>query len=326
MSIGELIRLLGDGDFHSGQQLGERLGVSRTAVWKQLKKLETMDLPLEAVKGRGYRLVDAIESLDGKSIVAQLSAEPRRHLKRLFVEDVLDSTNTYLRERFRQGAGHGEVCLAESQTAGRGRRGKAWSTSWGRSLILSLGWRFDAGVGALEGLSLAVGVAVAEVLEAAGAEIALKWPNDILIAVDGEWRKLAGILLEVTGDVEGPCEVVIGIGLNVSLSAAGREAAGQPAGALADRLPAPSRNHLAAAIIDALLMLLPQFEQRGFAAWQAGWNQRHAFAGQPIKVIQARETYPATAKAVDASGNLVVTTAEGDLTLMGGEISIRPGR
>ncbi|WP_110678693.1 biotin--[acetyl-CoA-carboxylase] ligase [Salinicola sp. RZ23] len=326
MSIGELIRLLGDGDFHSGQQLGERLGVSRTAVWKQLKKLEAMDLPLEAVKGRGYRLVDAIESLDGKSIVAQLSAEPRRHLKRLFVEDVLDSTNTYLRERFRQGAGHGEVCLAESQTAGRGRRGKAWSTSWGRSLILSLGWRFDAGVGALEGLSLAVGVAVAEVLEAAGAEIALKWPNDILIAVEGEWRKLAGILLEVTGDVEGPCEVVIGIGLNVSLSAAGREAAGQPAGALADRLPAPSRNRLAAAIIDALLMLLPQFERRGFVAWQAGWNQRHAFAGQRVNVIQARETYPATAKAVDASGNLVVTTGEGDLTLMGGEISIRPGR
>ncbi|OLO02954.1 biotin--[acetyl-CoA-carboxylase] ligase [Salinicola socius] len=324
MSIGDLIRLLGDGRYHSGQQLGERLGVSRTAVWKQLKKLEAMDLPLEAVKGRGYRLVNSLESLDGASIVSQLSAEPRRHLKRLFVEDVLDSTNTFLRERFRHGAGHGEVCLAESQTAGRGRRGKAWNTHWGGSLILSMGWRFDAGVAALEGLSLAVGVVLAEVIEAAGGEVALKWPNDVLVAIDGEWRKLAGILLEVTGDVEGPCEVVIGIGVNISLSDAVREAAGQPVGALADVIEAPSRNHVAASLIESLLTMLPRFEQHGFGAWQAEWNRRHAYAGSTIRVHQGNASYAAVAGEVDGNGNLIVMTNGGKRTLTGGEISIRP--
>ena len=323
MSIGDLIRLLGDGNYHSGQQLGEHLGVSRTAVWKQLKKLEAMDLPLEAVKGRGYRLVNSLESLDGASIVAQLPAGPRRHLKRLFVEDVLDSTNTFLRDRFRHGAGHGEVCLAESQTAGRGRRGKAWSTSWGGSLILSLGWRFESGVAALEGLSLAVGVVLAEVIETLGVNVALKWPNDVLIAIGDEWRKLAGILLEVTGDVEGPCEVVIGIGVNVSLNDAVRKAAGQPIGALAYVIDFPSRNHVAAALIESLLTMLPEFERQGFSAWRAEWNRRHAYAGHAIRIHQGSTSYTATAIEVDRQGNLMVMTDAGERALTGGEISIR---
>lgn len=323
-SIGDLIRLLGDGNYHSGQQLGEFLGVSRTAVWKQLKKLDAMDLPLEAVKGRGYRLLDSLESLDGAAIISRLSAGPRRHLQRLFVEDVLESTNTFLRDRFRHGAGHGEVCLAESQTAGRGRRSKVWSTSWGASLILSLGWRFEAGVAALEGLSLAVGVVLAEVVEAMGATVGLKWPNDVLMEVDGEWRKLAGILLEVTGDVEGPCEIVIGIGVNVTLNDAVREAAGQPVAALSDSIDRPSRNGLAAALIDSLLTMLPAFERQGFQAWQQQWNRRHAYAGRSIRVHQGGAGYIARAIDVDESGNLVVETDTGERALAGGEISIRP--
>ncbi|WP_110669255.1 biotin--[acetyl-CoA-carboxylase] ligase [Salinicola halophilus] len=326
MSIGDLIRLLGDGHYHSGQQLGEHFGVSRTAIWKQLQKLEAMDLPLEAVKGRGYRLVNTLDSLNGAEIVANLAAEPRQHLKRLFVEDVVDSTNTFLRERFRQGAGHGEVCLAESQTAGRGRRGKSWSTRWGQSLIFSLGWRFEGGVASLEGLSLAVGVKLAELVEALGAEVALKWPNDLLLLVDDEQRKLAGILLEVTGDVEGPCEVVIGIGLNVGLSDAGRHAAGQPAGALSDVLTPPSRNRLVADLITALVDLLPEFERQGFGAWQAAWNRRHAYAGQDVRIHDNSGDYEAKALEVDEKGNLVVLVKDERRALTGGEVSVRPER
>ncbi|MGM8933106.1 biotin--[acetyl-CoA-carboxylase] ligase [Salinicola halophyticus] len=324
MSIGDLIRLLGDGNYHSGQQLGQHLGVTRTAVWKQLKKLEAMGLPLDAVKGRGYRLVNALESLDGAGIVSQLSAGPRHHLKRLYVEDVLDSTNTFLRDRFRHGAGHGEVCLAESQTAGRGRRGKVWSTSWGGSLILSLGWRFEAGVAALEGLSLAVGVVLAEVIEAIAGEVALKWPNDVLLLVDGDWRKLAGILLEVTGDVEGPCEVVIGIGVNVFLDEAVRQAAGQPIAALSEVVEGVSRNALAASLIESLLTMLPLFEQHGFSAWRDRWNARHAYAGRSIRIHQGNTSYAARANDVDENGNLRVETASGEHALTGGEISVRP--
>ena len=124
MTIGNLMRLLSDGEVHSGEQLGEALGVSRAAVWKQLKKLEALGVELVAVKGRGYRLAHPLEPLDGAKIVERLPADARHLLARLFVEDQLPSSNEYLRERFSQGAGHGEVCFVELQTAGRGRRGR----------------------------------------------------------------------------------------------------------------------------------------------------------------------------------------------------------
>lgn len=323
MTIGELIRLLSDGDFHSGEQLGERLGVSRTAVWKQLKKLEAMDIPLEAVKGLGYRLANPVELLDGPAIIAELSRDSRQEMARLFIEESLPSTNRYLRERFEQGAGHGEVCLSESQSEGRGRRGRGWSSPWGRGLLLSLGWRFESGAASLEGLSLAVGVALADVLERHGVEVALKWPNDVLVLGKGPSRKLAGILLEVSGDLSGPCEVVIGLGLNVSLPETVREAIDQPVAAVHDQAPGVTRNRLAADIIDALLTLLPRFEREGFAGWRDGWNRRHAHAGQAIDIIQGPRRQEAVAEGVDAAGNLVVWLDGERQSLASGEISVR---
>ncbi len=323
MTIADLIRLLGDGDYHSGEQLGERLGVSRTAVWKQLKKLEALDIPLEAVKGRGYRLASPLELLDGPAIIAALPREPRRHLARLFVEETLPSTNRFLRERFQQGAGHAEACLAESQSDGRGRRGRQWAGPWGRSLLLSMGWRFEGGASVLEGLSLAVGVAVARVLERHGLEVALKWPNDVLLVEKADMRKLAGVLLEISGDAEGPCEVVVGIGLNVVLPEALRARLDQPVAAVVDQAPGVSRNALAAEVIAALLELLTAFEQKGFAAWRQAWNRRNAHAGREVQVIQGSVSYAAVAEGVDDTGSLMVRRGEEQLSLTGGEISVR---
>ncbi|MCI0511029.1 BirA family biotin operon repressor/biotin-[acetyl-CoA-carboxylase] ligase [Chromohalobacter marismortui] len=323
MTIGDLIRLLSDGEYHSGEQLGERLGVSRTAIWKQLKKLEKMGLQLEAVKGQGYRLSEPLDLLSGPAIIERLPAEPRHHLTRLFVEDALPSTSTFLRERFQQGAGHAEVCLAESQSAGRGRRGRQWLCPWGQGLLFSLGWRFDAGASALEGLSLAVGVVVAEVLEALSVPVALKWPNDVLLCREEGPAKLAGILLEVSGDVAGPCEVVIGIGLNVALPDAARSSVGQPVAALHDVRPDVSRNALSAALVGAMLGMLPVFERHGFEPWRDAWNQRNAYAGRYVEVVQGGRTYTAIADGVDAAGNLQVSV-DGDVRLLaGGEISLR---
>lgn len=323
MTIGDLIRLMSDGDFHSGEQLGERLGVSRTAVWKQLKKLEALGIPLEAVKGLGYRLGEPVTLLDGAEIVSCLDAASRPALRRLFIEESLDSTNAFLRERFAQGAGHGEVCLAESQGAGRGRRGRRWISPWGRGLLLSLGWRFENGVAALEGLSLAVGVVLAEVLEREGARVALKWPNDVLLASDEGQPKLAGILLEVQGDLEGPCEVVIGIGLNVFLPEAVRNEIDQPVAAVADQVPGVSRNVLAAGLIGGLLELMQRFEAEGFAAWQAAWNARHAHANREVEVIQGSQRYRGVALGVDEAGHLEVRCGDELRRLAGGEISVR---
>ncbi|CAM3814146.1 biotin--[acetyl-CoA-carboxylase] ligase [Vreelandella rituensis] len=324
MTIGNLMRLLSDGKVHSGEQLGEALGISRAAVWKQLKKLEGLGIELQAVKGRGYSLVQRLEPLEGADIVSRLPSEARRHLVRLFVEDQLPSSNEYLRQRFTQGAGHGEVCLVEWQTAGRGRRGRAWTTPWGQSLMLSLGWRFEGGVTALEGLSLAVGVAVAQVLESHGVFPKLKWPNDVLLPdAEGRLAKLAGILIEVVGDAAGPCEVVVGMGMNLSLPESLRASIEQPVTALHDHLPMLSRNQLAAEVLAALLALLADFEASGFAGWQQAWNQRHAYADVPVKVIQGAQVTEAVAGDVDETGNLWVNEGGRERRLAGGEISVR---
>lgn len=328
MTIGNLMRLLSDGEVHSGEQLGEALGISRAAVWKQLKKLEALGVELVAVKGRGYRLARRLEPLEGAKIVERLPAQARHHLARLFVEDQLPSSNEYLRQRFEQGAGHGEVCLVELQTAGRGRRGRVWSTPWGQSLMLSLGWRFESGIAVLEGLSLAVGVVVAQVLEQYGVAPKLKWPNDILLSEQGdaasdELGKLAGILIEVTGDAAGPCEVVIGMGMNLWLPETQRAAIDQPVAALFERLPTISRNQLASEVVAGLLAMLADFEQNGFGAWRDAWNQRHAYAGLPIRVIQGQQTSEAVAGEADESGNLWVTESGHSRRLAGGEISVR---
>ncbi|MGE4534252.1 biotin--[acetyl-CoA-carboxylase] ligase [Halomonas sp.] len=324
MTIGDLIRLLSDGEFHSGQQLGEQLGVSRAAVWKQLHKLESLGIAMEAVKGQGYRLAEPLELLDGPRIVAGLSRQARTHLTRLFVEETLPSSNAFLRERFAQRAGHGEVCLVEQQSAGRGRRGRTWNTPWGRSLMLSLGWRVESGIAALEGLSLAVGVALAQVLEAHGARPRLKWPNDVLLETpEGGFGKLAGILVEVSGDASGHCEVVIGMGINVSLPEAFRGTMDQPVAAVEDQVPGISRNLLAVDLLEALLPLVAGFEREGFAPWRDAWNARHAFAGREVDILNGQGREVATAEGVDASGNLVVSRSGRRHVLAGGEISVR---
>ncbi|PMR74220.1 biotin--[acetyl-CoA-carboxylase] ligase [Billgrantia endophytica] len=324
MTIGDLIRLLSDGEFHSGEQLGERLGVSRTAVWKQLKKLEALDIPLEAVKGQGYRLSTPLELLDGGVIVAELARGGRQHLTRLFIEETLPSSNQFIRQRFEQGAGHGEVCLVEQQSEGRGRRGRSWTTPWGHALMLSIGWRFESGVIALEGLSLAVGVVLARVLERHGVAPKLKWPNDVLLeSTEGRLGKLAGILVEISGDAAGPCEVVIGMGINVSLPTAFRDKIEQPVTAVHDQAPGLSRNHLAAELLEELLPLLATYETHGFAAWQDEWNARHAFSGCDVDIHRGDQSYMAVAESVDESGNLWIRREGGRERLAGGEISVR---
>ncbi|XKE45235.1 biotin--[acetyl-CoA-carboxylase] ligase [Halomonas organivorans] len=324
MTIGDLIRLLSDGEFHSGEQLGERLGVSRAAVWKQLRKLEALGIPMEAVKGQGYRLAEPLELLDGSAIVAGLSREARQYINRLFVEETLPSSNLFLRERFAQGAGHGEVCLVEQQSAGKGRRGRTWVTPWGRTLMLSVGWRVESGVAALEGLSLAVGVVLAGVLERHGVRPRLKWPNDVLLETDaGELGKLAGILVELSGDAAGPCEVVVGMGINVDLPDAFRAEIEQPVAAVRDQAPTLSRNALAVELLEALMPVLSAFEQEGFGTWQEAWNARHAFTGREVDIIRGERRETAVAEGVDGSGNLWVRGDAGRERLAGGEISLR---
>jgi len=215
-----LLRQLADGDFHSGEDLAAKVGLTRARVSQVLKDAEAAGLALERVKGRGYRLLEAPDFLAADAVRARLSelAQNRPGAPSLAIEivDQIESTSSELTRRSQRRDVHGMLLAAEWQTEGRGRRGRSWTAVAGGSLTFSLGWRFEQGAGFLAGLSLAVGVAVVRALEAEGfSGIALKWPNDLV----HRHHKLGGILIDLNGDALGPSVVVVGIGVNVRLPA-----------------------------------------------------------------------------------------------------------
>ncbi|MEE4329565.1 MAG: biotin--[acetyl-CoA-carboxylase] ligase, partial [Wenzhouxiangella sp.] len=202
-----LLRILSDGQPISGTTLAERLGVSRTAVWKRVGALRELGLDLPARSGGGYRLARPIDWLDADRI---RSSSSRQDFD-IELAFLVESTNASLARRgpfSRPG-----VLLAEGQTRGRGRRGRGWVSPPGGGLYLSLGYRFESGLTGLAALSLVAGSAAATVLRRAGVPAKLKWPNDIVV----DDRKLGGCLIELGGSAEGPCEAVIGLGINLCI-------------------------------------------------------------------------------------------------------------
>lgn len=317
----QLLRLLSDGKYHSGRELGESLAVSRTAVWKQLHKLDELGLVLESNRGRGYRLPGGLELLDAESI----EREAEWPGLSVTVEPVVDSTNARLMAVAAQ-SDNGALCLAEQQSAGRGRRGRPWVSPFGRNLYMSMLWQFDGGAGVLEGLSLAVGVCVAESLESMGfSGVSLKWPNDILV----EGEKLAGVLLEMTGDPAGVCQVVIGVGVNLSMPPDAAGKIDQPwvdLQQLAQRqgLSPVSRNQLAGKIAGALARMLSSFAVEGFGRWREPWLARAAFLGEAVNLHTVSQVRQGRFAGVNGSGALLLDTDHGQEAVYGGEVSVRP--
>jgi len=318
-----LLPLLADGEFRSGQDLADALGVSRTAVWKQLKKLGELGLQIESVKGRGYRIPGGIELLDDAKIHSSLRPEAAGLLSALEILETVGSTNAEAMHRAEQGTAAGLVCTAEQQTAGRGRRGRQWVSPFASNLYLSLVWEFNQGAAALEGLSLAVGVAVARALAACGLPpVQLKWPNDVLF--DGS--KLGGILLEMIGDAAGACQVVVGVGLNVSMPQASASAIDQ-AWTDIDTISGhehPGRNALLAAMLNELLPLVARFEDQGFARWRNDWQALDGFAGANVVLNTGARQIAGVARGVNERGALQLETTTGVQSVYGGEISMRP--
>ena len=328
MSSSDLLARLADGDFHSGAELGQQLGISRTAVWKQVQKLGPMGLTVESVKGRGYRLLGGLDLLNQAAIVEGLSAEVEACIDHFELLQRVESTNTQVLD-----APEGvSVCLAEQQTAGRGRRGRTWVSPYGKNIYLSCAWPFEGGAAVLEGLSLAVGVALVRALANCGlSDLQLKWPNDLL------WRgrKVAGILLEMSGDAAGRCQVVVGIGLNVTMAAVDAEEITQPWVSLHevarnDGVASLSRNEIVAAILNQLLPLLANYEATGFAAWRDEWLALDAFRNCEVSVSSGRQQFQGVARGVDEAGALLLEESSlGDgvagnvRRCSGGEVSLR---
>jgi BirA family biotin operon repressor/biotin-[acetyl-CoA-carboxylase] ligase len=323
MSRSTLLPLLADGEFHSGQVLADALGISRTAVWKQVNRLNSESgMAIETVRGKGYRIPGGLDLLHTDQVTAALDERARALLSRLEILESVDSTNTEVLRLLERGCTSGVVCAAEQQTAGRGRRGRRWVSPYGSNLYVSVLWEFSQGAAALEGLSLAVGVAVARALRACGAtSLQLKWPNDILCG----GAKLGGILLEMSGDVAGSCRVVIGVGLNVAMpdaAAKGIDQAWTDLNSVCARLP--GRNQLLAAMLNGLLPLLADFERDGFAHWRDEWLSLDAFDSAPVVLDTGAAQLSGIARGVDMRGALRLETDAGIQSIYGGEISLRP--
>ncbi|MCL2524860.1 MAG: biotin--[acetyl-CoA-carboxylase] ligase [Betaproteobacteria bacterium] len=240
--------------------------------------------------------------------------------------DVCDSTSSELLRRADAGAPAGTVIVADRQEAGRGRRGRVWLSSPEGSLTFSLLWRFAGPPARLGGLSLAVGLALAQALEAEGARgIGLKWPNDLLLATPAGHAKLAGVLIELTGNRRG-CQAIIGIGINLRPPpAALPDALAQPPAGLDQAgLAAIDRHALLAAILRQLAAVLDIFAGEGFAALRADWQRRHIWQDRPVQVLDAGET-PLTGRCLgaDADGALLLQTAAGQQRIHSGDVSLR---
>lgn len=308
-----LISLLADGEFHSGEQLGESLGMSRAAINKHIQTLRDWGVDVFTVPGKGYSLPEPIQLLDETFIrreVAQGSVA---------VLPVIDSTNQYLLDRL-AGLQSGDACVAEYQQAGRGRRGRKWISPFGANLYISMYWRLEQGPAAAIGLSLVIGIVMTEVLRDLGADqVRVKWPNDLYL----NDRKLAGILVELTGKTGDAAQIVIGAGVNLSMrnAQAGDINQGwinlQEAGVRIDR------NVLAARLITELRSALHCFEQEGLTPFLSRWEVLDNFINRPVKLIIGEKEIFGISRGIDSQGALLLEQDGVVKPWVGGEISLR---
>lgn len=314
----------------SGDTLAREAGLTRAAVWKRIDALREAGIAIAAAPGRGYRLEQTLDLLDAEAIRAAMAKPARAHLAALDIAWSLDSTNSELlrRETPQRGC---EVLLAERQTGGRGRRGRAWTSPLAAHVYLSIARRFDGGLARLGGLSLVAGIAACEALRALGhAQVGLKWPNDLVVAdaMTGRskgLRKLGGLLVEGGGEAAGAARAVIGLGLNVRMPTDAAKVIDQPWVDLASMASQPvSRNAVVAALLSQLLPALQQFDAEGLAPFLPRYAELDALAGRALRVHDGGSAWPATALGIAADGALRVRDADGcERQVHAGDVSVR---
>ena len=308
-----LISILSDGEFHSGEQLGEHLGMSRAAINKHIQTLRDWGVDVFTVPGKGYSLPEPIQLLDESVICRQLDQGI------VTVLPVIDSTNQYLLDRIST-LNSGDCCVAEYQQAGRGRRGRKWFSPFGANLYLSMFWRREQGPAAAIGLSLVIGIVMAEVLHDLGADkVRVKWPNDLYL----NDRKLAGILVELTGKTGDAAQIVIGAGLNMVMRQVQADIVNQGWITLQEAGITMDRNTLAVRLIKELREALTLFEQDGLAPFLSRWEKLDNFIHRPVKLIIGDKEIFGISRGINAQGALMLEQDGILKPWVGGEISLR---
>lgn len=308
-----LIGILADGEFHSGEQLGERLGMSRAAINKHIQTLRDWGVDVFTVPGKGYSLPEPMQLLDEQAIRSQFDQGT------IAVLPVIDSTNQYLLDRLSE-LSSGDSCIAEYQQAGRGRRGRKWFSPFGANLYLSMFWRLEQGPAAAIGLSLVIGIVMAEVLQDLGADkVRVKWPNDLYL----QDRKLAGILVELTGKTGDAAQIVIGAGLNMVMRHVETDIVNQGWITLQEAGVNMDRNALAVRLIKQLRESLVLFEQEGLVPFLPRWEKLDNFIHRPVKLIIGDKEIFGISRGIDAQGALLLEQDGILKPWVGGEISLR---
>ncbi|WP_018625099.1 bifunctional biotin--[acetyl-CoA-carboxylase] ligase/biotin operon repressor BirA [Kangiella aquimarina] len=312
----QLISLLKDADFHSGQKLAEELSVSRAYIWKLMQQLEELGLEFESVTRKGYRLIKPLQLIDAENLSKSMA---QRGLSDWQCEVLLltDSTNEQLKgEGFR----HKKLLAAEYQSAGRGRRGRQWVSPLASNLYWSTGWQTQMPVQQLGGLSLVVGLAIINALGNLGIKgVQLKWPNDIRY----QGKKLGGILIELSGDVAGALQVIIGVGLNMQMGATAAKQIEQQWMNLNEIGPEISRQQLLTEATIELSRALELFELQGFEAFRDAWQEVDECYGQKVTILQQNQELKGIGAGVDATGALLLQTGKGIMPIYAGEVSLR---
>lgn len=316
----KLLELLADGRVHSGVELAEQLGVSRMTISNKVGAWIEKGLAIEVLPARGYQLKGRLELIQESKIRAGLEAQGKVGPLDVYVFDTVASTNDVASQLLAEGKSR-IVCLAEHQQAGRGRRGRVWHALPGDSLCCTFGWRYQVGIQALQGLSLAVGVVLMDVFKEFGASgLGLKWPNDI-VSYQG---KVGGVLIEVSGEADGPCQLVVGIGLNIRNQPCLQEGVDQSVSSLANHCATlPGRNDLVVAIISKVSQLLDEFAATGFAPWQPRWKEYDFFANQQVVLSGGVTPVWGLNAGVDTHGALLMEEGGAITPYYGGELSLR---
>jgi BirA family biotin operon repressor/biotin-[acetyl-CoA-carboxylase] ligase len=292
------------------------------AVWKHIKALHELGIDISVHRGKGYRLPATLELLERERILAATTSPCTETINDIYVHLEVDSTNNWLREVALNGAASGTVCVAEMQSAGRGRRGRTWVSPFAASLYMSLLWRSNCGAAALGGLSLVTGIAILRALQSLGVEGAgLKWPNDVLAGRD----KLAGVLIDVVGESSGPCAVIVGVGINMNMPGEAGHAIDQSWTDLR-RLGSDtvlSRNELAGRVLSELFPAMELFERAGLQAFLDDWHRYDIVSGQRVDLTLPNGQISGTACGIDEGGALLVETREGRRRFHSGDVSLR---
>ena len=318
------LQILADGNFHSGTELSQSLALSRSAISKHLQCLSDLGIEMTAISGKGYKLHRPIQLLSLKQMERFLTDRVDELLQGIEIHDLITSTNSYLLERNHTSGAKNMACFAEHQSAGKGRRGKSWISPFGCNIYLSLSWQYQNGPVVLAGLSLAVGVAVVRALNEMGIDnIGLKWPNDVY------WRqkKLAGILIEITGESGGPCSAVIGLGLNCYIPSSEASNINQAWVDLDSILGRPThelRNKLAAVLLNHIVPVAAEFENRGLDYYLAEWRRHDCMQGHSVNIVSGQHCFQGVVEGVNEQGMLLVKDGNKQVkTFASGEISYK---